>query len=447
MTPHAMMKSLPVDERIQWHEGMLLSPQHFQQTSARLDSLVAWHTLLAAPFAWGIRRLKLDTGLLSAGLVRVLHLEAIMPDGTSVSFFADNALHGTLELNLAPFSDALGQGPLNFYLVLPVSKSMRDKSAPTRFRSVATRPVDDEVSEALPADVPRLLPNLSLAAGDVPSGMYTYLRLGTVFKENELIKIGDALPPLIELQKDGELWDRLSLFVGQLRGKAAFVAKQTAVPSSKTEDRLAYLEQRERLRNLMTGLPQIEAVLRTPSLHPYALYLALCTLLGPLSLLRPGALAPVPPAYDHANPLAALNPVLVALQEALQEVSQAYREHKFDYRHGAFELVLQAEWVDKQLVVGLRGQPEKDLVAWMSGAVIGSQSTYASLRERRVLGAARAPIEAAEELGVRASSGYTLFAIQIHPAQTLANEPLIISNSTESVSAQRPQEMVLFVKG
>lgn len=442
-----MFKSFPVEARIQWHEGMLLSPQHFQQASARLDSLVAWHVLLAAPFSWGVRRLRMDAGLLPAGIIRVQELEAIMPDGTSVSFFADNALHGTLELKLAPFAEELGNGPLDFYLVLPLTRSMRDKGSPARFRSVAASPVEDEVSEALPADLPRLFPNLSLTAGNVPSGQYTWLRLGTVFKDNELIKLGDTLPPLIEMPTDGELWERVSAFVGQLRGKAAFVAKQTAVPSSRTEDRLAYLEQRERLRNLMTGLPQIEAVLRTPSLHPYALYLALCALLGPLSMLKPGALPPVPPIYDHANPLAVLNPVLEALQDSLQEISQEYREHKFEYRHGAFEIGLLPEWIDGQLVIGLRGQPEKDLIAWMNGAIVGSQSAYASLRERRVLGAMRSHIEVAQELGVRASSGYTLFSIQASTALTLANEPLIVSNSTESASAQRPQEMVLFVKG
>ena len=442
-----MMKFPPIDERIQWHEGMLLSPQHFQQTSARLDSLVAWHTLLAAPFSWGIRTLRMDSGLLSAGILRVLQLEAIMPDGTSVSFSADNALHGTLELALSPFAEALSNGPVDFYLVLPLSTRMRGNGSPSRFRSVITAPVEDEVSEAMPADVPRLLPNLSLLAGAAPSGLYTSLRLGTVCKDNEVIKMGATLSPLLLLPKDGELWDSLSSFVAQLRGKAAFVAKQTAMPSSKTEDRLAYLEQRERLRNLMTGLPQIEAVMRTPSLHPYALYLALCTLLGPLSLLKPGALPPVPPAYEHADPLASLQPVLLALQDALQEVSQAYREHKFEYRHGAFELTLQADWVDVQLVVGLRGQPEKDLIAWMNGAVIGSQSAYASLRERRVLGAVRESIEAAPDLGVRTSSGYTLFAIRCEATLTLPNEALVISNSAESASAQRPQEMILFVKG
>ncbi|MDO9360750.1 MAG: type VI secretion system baseplate subunit TssK, partial [Polaromonas sp.] len=209
-----MFNSFPVEDRIQWHEGMLLSPQHFQQTSSRLDSLVAWHTLLAAPFAWGVRRLKFDLGLLPAGIVRVLQLEAIMPDGTSVSYFADNASHGTLDLNLAPFAEELGNGPVNFYLLLPVTKSMRDKGSPARFRSVASIQVEDEVSEALPADVPRLLPNLSLVAGNPPPGLYTSLRLGTVYKDNELIKMGEVLPPLIEMPKDGELWERVAGFVG-----------------------------------------------------------------------------------------------------------------------------------------------------------------------------------------------------------------------------------------
>jgi type VI secretion system protein ImpJ len=433
--------------RIQWHEGMLLSPQHFQQESARVDALLAWQMLTAVPFAWGIRRLKIDTALLAAGTLRISLLEGVLPDGTAVAYNAQDALHGVLELDLAPFGAAMSSAALDVYLVLPVSPNMRTAGAPSRYRSVSTNAVEDEVSEALPADVPRLLPNLALVAGAAPSGLFSGFRLASVFKDNEVIKLGPVLPPLLEVSKEGDLWERLAGFVSQLRGKAAFVAKQTAVPSSRTEDRLAYLEQRERLRNLMTGLPLVEAVMRTPALHPYSLFLSLCSLLGPLSLLRPGGLPPVPPEYNHADPLAALDPVLVALQGALDEISQDYREFKFEYRHGAFELVLQSEWLTAQLVVGLRGQPERELTAWMDGAIVGSQSTYGSLRERRVLGAERSFIEASQELGVRASAGYTLFSIKADEMLILVNEALVISNAAESAAAQRPQEMVLFVKG
>jgi type VI secretion system protein ImpJ len=440
-------KPLDVPDRVVWHEGMLLAPQHFQQADARLDALVAWQSLAAHPFAWGVRQLTVDSALLQAGIFRVQSLQAILPDGTYVAYSSEQASHGVLQLELAPFADALADAPLDVYLTLPVARGTQDKSAPARFRTVESSPVEDEVSEAVPAEVPRLLPNLAIAAGLVPSGLYVHLRLGTVVKDNELIKMGLVLPPLLEVPKNNELWERIAGFAGQLRAKAAFLAKQTAVPSSKAEDRLAYLEHKDRLRNLLAGLPTIEAVLRTPNLHPYSLYLALCGLLGPLSMLRPGALPPVPPVYDHTDLLATLSPMLDAMQDMLREVSQDYRELKFEFRHGAFELVLQPEWLDQRLVVGLRGQPEKDLVAWMEGAIIGSQSAYGSLRERRVQGATRAPIESADELGVRSSSGYALFAVQATPGLTLPGQPLIISNSTESAAAQRPQELILFVKG
>jgi len=434
---------------------MLLSPQHFQLESSRTDALVAWHTLAAGPFCWGVRRLVLDSGLLPAGIFRVLELDAILPDGSAISFSAGNPAHGRLELSLAPFAEALAAAPLNVYLTLPLSRSMRSKGFPARFRSIAGSPVEDEVSDALAADVPRLVSNLALSADGVPSALHTHFRLATVFNDNELIKLGDDLPPLLDLPKDGDLWARVAAFAGQLRGKAAFVAKQTAVPSSKTEDRLSYLEQRERLRNLVTGLATIEAVIRAQVLHPYTLYLALCSLLGPLSMLRPGALPPVPPEYDHADPLPSLNFLMQSAQDALFEVSQDYREQKFEFHHNAFEISLKPDWiagsaadgVKARLVVGLRGRAEKDMMAWMDGAIIGSQSAYVSLRERRILGASRVSIDYAEELGVRASAGYTLYAIEVSAELTLPGQPLIVSNSTESAAAQRPQEMVLFIKG
>ncbi|WP_295855098.1 type VI secretion system baseplate subunit TssK [uncultured Xylophilus sp.] len=439
-----MSRPNPVADRIQWHEGMLLSPQHFQLLSARLDGLVAWQTLAAAPFAWGVRRWVVDTGLLPAGLLRVLELDAILPDGTAVVHSAGDPLHQPLELSLAPFAEQLAAEPLDVYLTLPVATAAR--TAEARYRSVSGAPVEDEVSDALPADIPRLLPRLGLAVGAVPSGLYVALRLGTLSKDNEVVKLGTTLPPLLEVARDNPLWVTVSALLGQLRGKAAFVAKQTAMPSSRVDDRLAQLELKDRLRSLLAELPFCEAVMRTPHLHPLPLYWALCGLLGSLSLLRPGGLPPVPPDYDHADPSRIFAPVIAALQDAVSDVSQDYREHKFEFRNGAFEIELRPEWMGARLVVGARGQPDKDLLAWMGSAIIGSHSAYPSLRERRVLGAVRSPIDHADELGLRTGSGYLLEAIQVSPGLTVAGERLIISNTNESATAQRPQELVLFTR-
>lgn len=97
-------------------------------------------------------------------------------------------------------------------------------------------------------------------------------------------------------------------------------------------------------------------------------------------------------------------------------------------------------------MVGLRGQSDKDLAAWMNSAIIGAQSAYPSLRERRVLGATRTSIDSADELGLRPGSGYLLYAIHTQAGLVAAGEPLIIANANEGNTAQRPQEIVLFIK-
>lgn len=439
-------RPISVVDRVEWFEGMLLAPQHFQLLGSRVDSLVAWQTLAAAPFSWGVRRLVFDEGLLAAGIVRVLALEAIMPDGTAVSYAAEDAQHGRLELSLAPFAERLASSALEIYLTLPVAQSVRGEAEMRRFRSVAGQPVEDDTSGAPPADIARLLPNLALEAGAAPSGRFVSVCLGAVYKDNEVIKLGERQPPLLEVARDNPLWKAVAALLGQVRGKAAFVARQTAIPSSKADDRLTQLELKDRLRSLLSALPLAEAVLRTPHLHPLALYHALAALHGSLSMLAPGGLPPVPPDYDHADPLAVFTPLLGSLREAIAEVSEGYRERKFRYANDTFDIAVQAQWLQGRLVIGLRGQSDRDLLAWMDGAVIGSESVYASLRSRRVLGAARRAVEYAEELGIRSGSGYLLFEVQADPTLVRPGEALVISNPNEGASAQRPQEMLLFTK-
>jgi type VI secretion system protein ImpJ len=139
-----MAKSREVPERVVWHEGMLLAPQHFQQADARLDALVAWHALAANPFGWGVRHFEIDAALLQSGILRVLAVEAIFPDGTAVSYSAQQPSHGSLETDLAPHADALADKPMNVYLTLPVARSSRGAGVPGRFRSVESQAVEDE---------------------------------------------------------------------------------------------------------------------------------------------------------------------------------------------------------------------------------------------------------------------------------------------------------------
>ena len=70
---------------VNWSEGMLLCPQHFQQEAWRQDAAASYRLTVSHPFPWGVRQLKVDKELLAEGVYHVLELDALMPDGLVVS--------------------------------------------------------------------------------------------------------------------------------------------------------------------------------------------------------------------------------------------------------------------------------------------------------------------------------------------------------------------------
>lgn len=434
-------------DRIQWHEGMFLTPQHFQQESARVDALVGWHALAGQPAAWGVRRLVVDEALLGGGLLRISLIEAIMPDGMAVRYDAASAQGTRLELDLAPFAPALAQGEVPVYLVIGAARSLRLPGQPSMFRPIDGSLVEDEVSDALAEEVPRMCANLALGAGQVPGAAYVHLQLMTVRKDNEIVVRGDYWPAQLEVRAASPISQRARELAGAIRAKALFLGAQSSAHSSRLEDRLALLEMRQRLASLTLNLPILEATLGAPLVQPLALYLALCAQLGPLTALRPGAVPPMPLPYVHADSHAAFVHLLDALHALVGEVSQEWRSCTFSFNDGVFALPLRAEWLGARLVVGLRGPGERELAGWMAGAAIGSRTVSVALRDRRVPGAARHQIEDAPELGLRASAGCTLFAIAPDAQYIVADQDLVISNGSASQHVARPQEIVLFIKG
>lgn len=447
-------------DRIQWHEGMLLAPQHFQQESARIDALVGWQTLAGQPAAWGVRRLVVDEALLSRGVLRISLLEAILPDGMAVRFDAATSQDATLELDLTPYTIAganASTGDVPVYLVVGTTRSLRLPGQPSMFRPIASSLVADEVSEALEEEVPRMAARVALMAGQAPGAAWVALQLMTVVLDNEIVRRGAYWPAQLAVAMDSPLGLRARKLAALMRAKAVFLAQQSATNASRLEDRMAMLELRAQLASVTVHLPMLEATLALPVVQPLALYLALCAQLGALAALRPGAVPLVPPDYVHADSCQAFDTVLASLESLALEVSQQWRGVPFTFDGGLYTLALQPRWLEVQLegrpgsrlVIGLRGQSEPELAAWMLGATIGSRTVSASLRDRRMPGAARTPIASAPELGLRAATGTALFEVAIDPEFIVAGQELVISNEngTGARGGVRPQEIVLFIKG
>ena len=131
---------------VQWHEGMLLSPQHFQQEAESLRSAFAFHQALATPYGWGFETLQIDESLLPAGRVRLLTARLVFPDGTAVWYDAQTDEELTLDLMAADAE--FEAGPVDLFLRLPISPNsihLRDSAAIAQWsrhpsRTVSLRP-------------------------------------------------------------------------------------------------------------------------------------------------------------------------------------------------------------------------------------------------------------------------------------------------------------------
>lgn len=434
-------------DRIQWHEGMLLAPQHFQQESARVDALVGWQALAGQPAAWGIRRLALDEALLGGARLRIDLLEAVMPNGMAVRFDAGHAQDGTLELDLAPFAAAMAQGEVPVYLVIGTARSLRLPGQPAMFRPCAGSMVEDEVSEALAEEVPRMVANLALAAGTLPGAAYVSMQLMTLRQDNQIVRRGAFWPAQLEVAPTSSIAQRARALAVLMRSKAVFLGKQSMRQSSQLDERVALLEQRARLAHLTINLPLLEATLDAAPMQPLALYLALCAQLGALAALRPGSVPLAPPAYLHADSYGAFDAVLGHLHGLVAEVSQEWTSVPFSFDGEVFTLAMRPEWLGARLVVGLRGQGQPELRGWMEGATIGSRTVSASLRDRRVPGAARHVIDGAPEMGLHDGGGALLFAVALDAQFIVAGQDLLIGNDNSAQRGVRPQEIVVYIKG
>src|SRR4028118_25060 len=120
------IKADEIPKSIDWHDGLLLTPQHFQQISLRQEALLQYNTAMIAPFYWGIRYLKIDESKLFSGVVTIKHVEAVMPDGLLISYREGDDLqadHG-LQLNLNEHGEIQRRRMKVYLAVAPQSRQM-----------------------------------------------------------------------------------------------------------------------------------------------------------------------------------------------------------------------------------------------------------------------------------------------------------------------------------
>jgi len=316
-----------------------------------------------------------------------------------------------------------------------------------RFESVEGEPVTDENTGAGELRVPRLRPRLRLLAVDDPPPRYTSLPLAEVAYGNETFTTTPFVPPTLRVTPGSPLADLSAALATRLREKAVFLSEQVREPSSAV--RMAQLlETRALVHAIVAGLPPFEALLHSGEAHPFALYLALCSVVGHLAAVGRSLVPPVLDPYDHNDARSAYEAARAFIEQALREgVSESYVSYPFYLAEGAFFLKFDSRWLSRPLVLGVRsrpGAPESEVEAWVEGAVIAAKSKMPELHQKRVLGLRRRRIEAdADLVPVR---GVLLYSLAADPDLVIPDELLEIRNPDDPAGRLQPPEIGLYVR-
>ncbi|HKR00317.1 MAG TPA: type VI secretion system baseplate subunit TssK [Pyrinomonadaceae bacterium] len=441
------MDANEIPDSIHWHEGLLLTPQHFQQLSLRQEALLQYSASLLAPFSWGIRYLKLDEPSLFSGLVLIKHVEAVMPDGLVVSHQEGDDLQ--IDLNS---SDGAKDKRLKVYLAVARQARPTSRGENARYSSVEGEAVVDEFTGEGKVRMLRLVPRLQLMVSDAPPKKAVSLPLIEVeYKDDGFVQT-DFIPPLLTVTLSPQLGAQSRLGIecekiaDKVRNKAQDLAGLADVQSPGAAQRLD-LETKSWIRNLTASLPYLEAILNTKVSHPYPVFLALCSMAGHLSALGT-KLVPDKPFYNHNDLQATFQPVIKFIEQAIDKgLTSTYQSYPFTYTDGVFEREFEAAWKQRRLILGLRGQPgvsENDLIKWGEQCLIGSKLHLQSMREKRILGAKRMHIKGDGDLVP--SRGVVLFSLKADSEFIEPNALLQIFNPGEYGHRVRPAEIVLHVK-
>jgi type VI secretion system protein ImpJ len=427
---------------IQWHEGMLLAPQHFQWLSLRHESLLHYHAAAISPFHWGVRHLEIDRVLLVDGVLRIVEMEAVMPDGLVVSHTAGEV--PDLTVDLTSRADEMKQHPLMVHLA--VAARGRGLAFAERYGSTEAGPVSDENTGEGELSMPVLKPKLALVVSDDLPPKYVGFPLAEVAYRNEVFARTEFEPPWLRVGPGSATYQLCLSVAARLREKASFLADQVRAPSMAAS--AAQLLDTKLLVHCLAGeLPAFEAVLRTGVSHPFPLYVALCSLVGHVAGLGRSLVPPVLEPYDHNNLQATFAQAHAFIDRAVSEgVHEAYTRYPFNREGDEYRLLFDPDWTTRSLILGVQapsGVSDQDMAAWVAASVIAGASKVASLRDHRVMGLRRKRVDTDTDLVP--PRGMSLYSLPIDAQFIVPGEDLVVINpATEG--QLRPESIVLFVR-
>ena len=425
---------------VQWHEGMLLSPHHFQQLNSHIQHLLSTFSTTSSAFNFGIYDLKIDTSALASGVIRVLSARGIFQDGFSFDF---DAIHDQpLEKNLTDYF-SVNSSAVKIYLAIPGRRDgenlLTDDMA--RYYSSEIANISDENTGENAINIPILKPRLRLLLEKEADARYVSFPILEVEKSVDGGVVStNFLPPFIVLDEHSKIFELCREVAQIIRNKVSyFLDRKDNYSRTTTDETMTYL------RLLIQTVLPLEAIIRINGIQPFEIYKYLLLMVSKIVSINPTQLIPRLPVYDHNNLFSTFDSLLQHTRNILNNLKQRYDIIHFTKDGSVFKLQMKKEWLEKdEIAIGIQkafSSSDDEILAWIGGTLIASESMFSVIRDRRVLGAERKILERGAY--ITQPSGMTIISVKTKTSYIKSLEKLCLSNpSLHTV----PEEVVLYAE-
>ncbi len=389
---------------VHWHDGMFLSPHHFQAAERHARKGLRESEDWFHPFAWGVRGVRYDDEAIASSVVSLLACEARFKDGTHLSVGPGRDVP-SLSMSLR---DALKADGATTILLAVRSFGLGEKNVDlTPIESGGRYWADEEECEdenkeavAIPLKVRRFQAKL-LHSGESVAGYETLpiLRVQRSGTTDATPRVVAYVPPLLSFDAWPRLVERIDSLAHQIQAKATELAGQIAGRGLVIQGNDgSEAERLLKLGALNEALPPLRAIIAAPGVTPFAVYLELCRIVGRLGLFLPERMpAPVLP-YDHED----IGGRFLALIDQIRQALKGVESSNLVVRHFArdgdhLRVALEESWLqaDSRIYLGIetdRSEAECDRLLTKLDRSIGAGLQVEELYARRVPGLTLTPL-------------------------------------------------------
>ncbi|OTA15545.1 hypothetical protein Xvie_02626 [Xenorhabdus vietnamensis] len=315
---------MPGKNRVIWHEGLFIKPQHFQQQQKHIDYLAHSLVSVLTPYAHGFSSLSINDDLLKLGRIGITEASGIMPDGTIFSAPSQDLLPKPLDIE--NINDLKSK---DIYLALPMSsdtiREIADRDAETqsavRYRELPTdvRDLHTKGGDAFALNLAQLTPVLMQGSEDMSA--YTAIplcRIKEKQKDGTIILDNEFIPTCLSIFVADKLKRFMVEIDGLLTERSRTLAKRIGSPG---QQGVADVAEFMMLQLLNRVQPLFNHYAKQTVLHPLYLYTELLQTCGELRTFTDASRLPGNVlAYDHNNLTDTFQDAMHAIRDALNVV-------------------------------------------------------------------------------------------------------------------------------